>query len=60
MGKYGGEVVVMQGLGSTRNPTQNTHTKFKNLGETKGETMDLGGGQVQDWIVVSIQTNRDL
>jgi hypothetical protein len=23
----------------------------------KGETMDLGGGQVQDWMVVSIQAS---
>jgi hypothetical protein len=27
------------------------------LGETKEETKDLGGGQVQDWMVVSIQAS---
>jgi hypothetical protein len=56
MGKYGGEIVVKQGLG-TRNPTNKFNTKFKILGEAKGETMDLGGGQVQDWMVVSIQAS---
>jgi hypothetical protein len=41
----------------TRNPTNKPSTKFKILGEIKGEIMDLGGGQDQDWMVVSTQAS---
>jgi hypothetical protein len=39
IGKYGREIVIKQG---TRNSTNKPNTKFKILGEAKGETIDLG------------------
>jgi hypothetical protein len=55
--KYGGGASGQARFGVTRNPTNKPNAKFKILGETKEETMDLWGGQVQDWMVVSIQAS---
>ena len=55
--KYGGEVDRQARFGVQEIQYKTPNTKFKILENQRGKIMDLGGAQVQDWVMVCIQAS---